>query len=501
MTYSIFKKVFFSVTATLIALMPLSASAKWLRAETDAFVVYSNINEPRTKQKAQELQKFDQVLRTLFKPGKIRSKRKLDVYLFKSAADIKKIFPNVSSDTYGAYAARPGAIIAASYGFSIGRADGLDQSSYILFHEYAHHYMRQHFSRPFPLWYVEGFAEFVATTKIEKDRAIIGWPAKNRLDVLQNSKFIPIEQFLVARPAEARRLEAAKFYAQSWLAVHYFYSNPEREGQLLQYLNGFRSKQEKNTEFFIEVIGEDLRKFQKKLDVYLRRQISAFSIPFLEGSQPAIKITRLSKIEQALLIPNARLRIGVKREEAQDIWRRLEKISPSSNDKDKLALLRTKAHTASWLNDFDQSISLLDSALKINSEDLQTLHLSGLTRVLKARRSSLDTKSALHQEARTYFDRALKVDPTHYSTLLHRAETTPSNDARLNYLLQSWQFAPQVELISLRLARALIEANRLDDALKILQPLLYQPHRASNNKSAQDLVLAIQKLKSDENLK
>lgn len=68
-----------------------AAEAKWLRADTDSFIIYSESNEKSLLEFAQNLQRFDTTLRLLFKVETPGEESKLPIYLVAAAPDVAEL--------------------------------------------------------------------------------------------------------------------------------------------------------------------------------------------------------------------------------------------------------------------------------------------------------------------------------------------------------------------------------------------------------------------------
>jgi hypothetical protein len=151
-------------------LWPSMASADWLRAETDRFIVYSRGREAPLRSYAAKLMTFDAVLRAMSPTPKQPLDRKLEVYLVGSQSELRRVRPNLPSTTRGFYTAgvRGTFAIAAS-----GGADGVDTDD-VLFHEYGHHFMLENFPAGYPGWFIEGWAEYFMATEIVGETVKVG---------------------------------------------------------------------------------------------------------------------------------------------------------------------------------------------------------------------------------------------------------------------------------------------------------------------------------------
>jgi TonB family protein len=113
---------------------------------------------------------------------------------------------------------------------------GLDPKPYrIVFHEYVHSLLQGNES--LPLWLNEGLAEFYASSRIDRDRVLLGQPAPATIWYLRERTMLPIATLLeITRQSGRYRQEpgASQFYAQAWALVHYLRVGPGRDRGLLR---------------------------------------------------------------------------------------------------------------------------------------------------------------------------------------------------------------------------------------------------------------------------
>ena len=89
----------------------------------------------------------------------------------------------------------------------------------VLFHEYAHHFMFQHFAAAYPDWYFEGFAETAATIVLKPDGTFhIGNPPHYRSDRCSGMLNVSLERLLTPlRTSPTGEDVYSRFYG--WLAA------------------------------------------------------------------------------------------------------------------------------------------------------------------------------------------------------------------------------------------------------------------------------------------
>ena len=157
----IFARLGVTAIAAIAVLWPAAASAEWLRAETDRFIVYGQGKETRVRNLAVRLSVFDAVLRLTHPTAPKVQPRKLEVYIIDSQRDLRRVAPLNGANTVGFYSASAQATFAVAYDGAVG-IDGDE----VLFHEYAHAFMLENFPAAYPGWFVEGWAEYFMTTKV-----------------------------------------------------------------------------------------------------------------------------------------------------------------------------------------------------------------------------------------------------------------------------------------------------------------------------------------------
>src|SRR5262249_55494149 len=109
----------------------------------------------------------------------------------------------------------------------------------VLLHEYSHHFMFSNYDRAFPMWFMEGFAEFNANVKFEDDGSIhLGLPASYRAYALFVGQPLPMRELFDPRPRDFSDPDKVDvIYGRAWLLMHYLMIDPERQKQLNSYLN------------------------------------------------------------------------------------------------------------------------------------------------------------------------------------------------------------------------------------------------------------------------
>jgi hypothetical protein len=215
------------------------AEAKWLRADSNNFIIYSEGSERDLRDFAEKLERFDATLRYRFKIPGGKDPNPLTIYLVDRATDAGRLAAGKGgSNIAGFYRPDPEGSFAVS-----NREDyvikGTPQSQQTLFHEYAHHFMRRFLPSAFPAWFIEGFAEYYSTVDFTKEgKAEVGKPAYGRAFGLLTMPKIPAETLLFKRPLEMRNSgQIDVYYGRAWLLTHLLYNDQARVSQLGSYVD------------------------------------------------------------------------------------------------------------------------------------------------------------------------------------------------------------------------------------------------------------------------
>ena len=242
----------FVATAFLIA---APASAAWMEAQSDHFIIDADTSEAKLRSFATRLERFDAALRRLYNVPADAAGRSNRVVVFAVDHDmLMRLCKGCLSGTAGFYHTIEGTseIVTAAFGIE----SGWEMSAQtILLHEYSHHFMYTSAPGAYPRWYSEGFAEFNSDAQFRPDGGVaIGFIAKDREWSL--TKDMPLQetgqvimhrslpmtvQTLLDPPASLDRSpsDVERFYARSWLLTHYLELSPKRSKQLADYINRY----------------------------------------------------------------------------------------------------------------------------------------------------------------------------------------------------------------------------------------------------------------------
>lgn len=463
------------------------AHAEWQKAESAHFIVYSDGGEDSLRTFAGKLEDFDALLRLFH--GRTADQedgaRKLDVYLVRSADQLRRVFPDVENAA-GVYTAGPIDIFTVAIRKSNGLADDT------VLHEYVHHFMLQHYPGAYPAWLIEGYAEYFMTADIEDRKILIGAPNGGRVTALLNGSWISSRDLLTKRSNQLTDQQGALYYSQAWLLTHYMLSDPERKKQLSSFVAATARGEDALTAW-PKTTGIAVQDLERVMRVYLRSAIPNKTL--VRDKRPEFSMTVASLPESAgdLLLEGQMAKRGPPKALGEKLLRSV-RADAAKYPGDRLATL-TLARAEAGYGDLAVANKLLDDWLTTHPDDADALRLAGENRLAEAEKAGEGGK-ALTAEAARFFGRANKVAPDAYQTLYDFAKTRRGepgypSDNTLNVLELAAQLAPQVQEIRFEAGQALASRGRFSDAVRMLEPVANNPHGGKLAENAAALLKAI----------
>lgn len=507
------------ILAAFVAMVALCApglaQAKWLKAETPRFILYSNGSEQTLREYAVKLEDYDTLLRVFFalNPDGVPA-RKLEMYLVADTIDIRRLNPD-ASDTLGGF------YMASSYNiFFIGkRGHGEGDEDDTVLHEYAHHFMMQYLAGKYPGWLIEGFAEYYATAKLKPGSFEIGGYNSGRAYTLMNGQWTPTEAVLTKRTGELKGDQVFGYYAQSWLMTHYMLSDPNRRKQLFTYVRLLGQGKE-SVPAWTEATGEGIEALDAKLKAYMRKGMPSTRFTRPSYKPAGVVVTAMPKSADDFLLESVRAELtgcGTDRAIELDDGSDPEATKEAAKEaKEEAAFLeRIRARAAGYPDDGlaqrtlaclelesgdkAKGAAILERLIAANPQDAASLRLQATTLLADARDADDGaTQRKMMNEAGRLLLKANAAEPNDYRTLLNYARSRRGaddypNDNILDVLGNAAVLAPQVDDVAIETARALMMRQHWDEAEKLLIPVANNPHGKSGAAVARQMLKEIER--------
>jgi hypothetical protein len=447
---------------SLLVAINAAADSKpqWHIATTSRFTIVSQLDAPATKKWADQLLRFTHTL-SILAPIDESHLKPLTIVIF---ADDSHFAPYKAARPDGNIADIVGFFAAedtwAVMGFSHHDDELMQQ---VLFHESVHWHLSAH-SKEVPLWFEEGLAEVLSTTRLQRNRSILGAPIAEHVQRLKNAEPIPLDTLLSATHQSELFNDdhrSATFYAQSWAAVHELMLHKQgfRQNLLASYLSSLQLASQDSA------YNNSVRSGDEFVDGHSSR-FTTVSIPVASSNAPSSdEIVATPASVNAVELALARLAIGSHRFEVAELHR----ATLANNDPGTAADLQA-------LLQWQQQQSALASAFKSidhGSPNAQTLLIAANELWQQDSRANAKQVMKLASQAIQRWPAYQKA----YQTLALAVKSidTPSAET-LGLLWRGHDLFPSDTAITLSLAISLANSSQPESALRLIKPLLEDRH-------------------------
>lgn len=468
--------------------------AEWLEASSDHFVIYGDQDEAAARRFSERLERFHDAMAYVYakaqsKPG---PSNRVTIFVVSSSAKVRRILGTKDRYLGGIYIPRAGGSIALIPTIK-GTSDGLKADT-TLFHEYAHHFMIGSLTvRAYPRWFTEGFAEFFASVRFEKDGTVLlGAPANYRGPELANAPQVPIRTLLAFDGGRKEGQSFDSFYGQSWVLFHYLQMAPERAGQLAKYQSQLAIGRPA-LEAAETALG-DLDQLERNMDAYVRRRtLTAMVIPATALDVGVIKVRELRRGEAAMMPTMIESRVGVDRAEALQLLPEARKVAALYPDDP--AVLSALAEAEFDAGNDDPAIAAADRALAIEPKQINAHIQKGYALARKVESGALPKES--WKEVRQQLIKANGVENDHPIPLVEfylsylKQGIEPTKNA-IDGLEWALTLAPFDGSLRWLVAQQMVADERYQDAVTTLGPLAYSPHPGEHADAARQLLKEVE---------
>lgn len=299
--YACVRKCFALLFIVVVGLGPASVQARWLKAESPLFEIYSEGEETALRSFTGKLEEYDALLRTMTGTATGQASKKLTIYLVEDNRQLREIAPRASADVQGLYLALPSGTLAIAVREDIGGAKWLSAQS-IIFHEYTHHFMCQYFPANYPNWVTEGLAEYFSTAAFKQNHIEVGKFQLARVYPLRTRPWMNVSKLF-----NPPRGGTGLFYPMSWLTTHYIMDDRARQVALTEFLKdigaGVAPEHAFKARFGMSVsdLDTEMKRYLKKGEIVVRALPRA-------AVAPDIKVGELPPSADDFLLAHARLK-------------------------------------------------------------------------------------------------------------------------------------------------------------------------------------------------
>lgn len=460
------------------------AKAEWLRGESEHFIVYGDTSERAMTRYVQKLERFDQLLR-LYLPARSEFiAPKLPIYMVRSNAQMRAVWPDIPRQVGGFYARSEERIFAMA-------GEGGENDS-VLLHEYAHHYMYQNFNAPYPAWFVEGFAEYYSTAELTPTRVRIGLNSPGRMNSLTggSNSWATMEALLSSRRTGRNRIVGHAFYAQAWALTHYLMSTPERQAMLSAYLRAVGGGADP-VAALDGTINRTPDQLQSDVQRYMGGPIPSFT-PQHTFVDADVAVRPLSAAERDSLWLDLRLaRFVPEQLRAANLQ---EALALQQRHPGEPMPARVLAQAYLDMKQPAEASAVLTPIVAAHPEDALSLRMLAVSLMDEGdAEESAARKAELYAQARPHLARAYQQEAGDYRIYLAMArnrEDAPGypTENDLQTLVLAAELAPQLPSVRMKAARGLMHHGQHVQAILLLRPIANDPHGGSNLSAVRTLL-------------
>jgi tetratricopeptide (TPR) repeat protein len=351
------------VIAVFVCVIPAWTQDQWLEVRSPHFRVLTDGGERRARETALEFEQLRSVFTQVLPQNKVDDSLPLLIVALKNEKELSEFAPLYKGKPVQSAGLCQTGPDGNAILFDLLAANRLQ----IVVHEYGH-IMLSRFHDP-PPWFNEGFAGYYSSIRIFKKDAIVGKSPEGFAGVLNEEKLLPVTTlFGVTHESPLyndERNQRSLFYAQSWLVVHYLWSNHLQE-QLLNYFDLTR-----HNVGVADAIQQAFKMtpavFDRAIEKYLRDGPRESRLPLLQGNEKVqVAVQPVARLEAAAILADIHLHEHDYEERGISEFQKI-----LNEDPENVAAHRGLGYAYFNRHDFDAAMPHLDHAAAKNPDDWQ----------------------------------------------------------------------------------------------------------------------------------
>ena len=460
--------------------MPVQA-ADWSRVETEHFVITTDGSARKAETYAQRIEAFRHVALMMLgaDPTSTRAQGKFDIWLLRSQQEVQSLRPTLLHKAAGLYfTCEEGASAYASVqGWA---SDDSDAGLIVLLHEYSHHLMFQSARASYPVWYVEGFAEYMSAASMDESRVSVGNPHPWGVRTLSDGRWLSFERVLAPQgmfgDKAADEDDIRRFYAQSWALTHYMLNDSERTRRFNAYFARVGAGEDP-VAAFEPATGIPVNKLKQVLKRYLDG-MPVITIPSKDIPNVTARASPLPEHMRDWLLNASLLRTCMDKTQGEPVLAQLRTLaSAPGGASPELRLARDRAEIL--FGDAKAARADLAAHAAEDEDRFEAHYLLGRAALASAPGQAVEVRSALREQARQQFLQAYRLKKMDAPNLYFLSLALPGGSADsdvLNAARGAHTLSPSVGSYAIREALLDLDAGQPDRAALALTPLASNPH-------------------------
>lgn len=445
---------------SLLAPLAHASAAPWIEVRSDHFTMVTDAGDKEARRLLDQFERMRWVFQALFPKANIDPVSPIVVIAVRDQKEFQQLEPT-------AYLAK-GMLQLAGYflkapdkNYILVRLDVEGEHPYsIVYHEYTHLELG---TENMPLWLNEGLAQVFENTEFRNKDVLVGEPSQNNLQFLQKTPFIPLDTLFhvdAESPYYHEEQKGSIFYPESWALTHLLLTSDwnQKTDRIAAYMRLMDQHVDPATA--AQQTFGDLKKLQAALSSYTNRmsytvlKIDSAAAPIDPKSMVAVPITPA----QADAYRADVLAYDGRTTDAHALLDEILKTDPNN-----VLAHETMGFLAFHAGDHAEAKKWYAQAVALDSK-------SFLAQYYFAMLSLMDGDTGPQAEAS--LQAAIKLNPRYapaYDGLAQLYGRRHENlDVAHMMSLQAVELEPDNLNFRLNAANVLMEANRFDDAVHVL---------------------------------
>lgn len=505
------RKTVLMLAAAWTAMVAAPATARtWVKAESAHFTVFSDVDARAAEAYLIKLEQYRYILGGFYGITKEDddSTPKLRAYFVDTFSDLRQTWPKAAEGVAGYFKSctEGEAMVGLNERDTVHvthdvKSQDENPTQAVLFHEYAHDFMFQHAHSAYPPWFVEGFAEYYSTTKIQGDGAIVGMGFSWRVNSLMYNPYsIPYADLLrdTWRPKNGKppnRDAESAFYAQGWLLSHYILFDPEHQKQFATFLGAYRAGKDP-VPAFESAFGIKVKDLDGVLTTYFHK-LQARIYRIKDMPAPTVTVTTLPASAGKLLLWDAAARMCPARDDRPALMDQIRSEAAKYPDDPFAEDVLARAEIT--IGDEWKALDYLKARVAAHPDDGDAQFMLGQALYLMTVHKHInpdETAESQMAAARKALGKAYLIDPLnapnlYYYSLALDVPGQPPSDNMITAAMEAQALSPSVDTYAIRAANLLVARERFDEAKTMLIPLASNPHAPAEAAWAGNVIAVI----------
>ena len=471
----------------------------WIRGESAHFIVYSDASEADARTVVERLEGFHALLRHIagLDGAPEAAAPRLELYYLAHDDNLATADPAEPPYAIGLYKTSEEGVQAYATDMFY-RPDGKtplerqpeNEGLAYVYEAYARHFLAVNDSHRTPVWFIDGFAHYVATARFDDTSAVVGMAPEAYADYLRaidgaidyHLDYKDVLADTDARTGATRDDTAAirnEFGARAWILTHWIESTPQNRAKFAAYLqavdDGAPPKQAFQTAFGLTPSG-----LETAMWTYLKgHHVMAMKMPFTAPAVSEVTFETLPQSADKLLLWQSALKSGATPAYGAKLLAEIRDEAPKYPE--SALAQNTLARAEILWGDPRRVLPALNQAAADKPADFEVQYLLGRAELAIAQTSSGDERAQAFTAAKQALVKAANIDPNAADNAYayFRAQILSydqPNEAALSAAELAWQLAPEVDTYALAAGLAYAHEGRTGDAVRVLHTVADDPH-------------------------